>query len=308
MKNLSELFDGGSKETQRKKRITFYTICVTLAVLAVMMVFLLVTVIASNINIKPKSTDEEGIDVNIGETTEINIGNDKLYSGNLLALNHANRYNGDPQVFSMQECETRPKTDNNTNAYTVSNKTTTFATQETIDAFNKLVKDFYAKTKNDNIKVVKAYNPDAADTQDALFSAGTTLQLEYFVVDEAGNASGSEVFSSTGDYAWVYNNAAKYGFVNVTVDGKASAIFRFVGIEHATAMVSRKLSVDAYIEWLKANTSPEAPLASKSGNRNYAIYYIAANGNHVVPAKYEYTVSGNNTDGFIITVKLPSGE
>jgi hypothetical protein len=49
------------------------------------------------------------------------------------------------------------------------------------------------------------------------------------------------------------------------------------------------------------SATPEAPLLTKIGKYTYASYFIADGADQVVPADYNYTVSGNNSDGYIIT-------
>ena len=111
-------------------------------------------------------------------------------------------------------------------------------------------------------------------------------------------------------YSWIYSNAHKYGFILLSSEaqtdenGKSlgSNVFRYVGAPHAIAMVTKKLSFEDYLDYLKSNTSADAPLSVKSSGKTYAIYYFEASAEHVVPTEYSYTVSGNNTDGYIITV------
>ena len=49
-------------------------------------------------------------------------------------------------------------------------------------------------------------------------------------------------------------------------------------------------------------------LKVNDGTKNYDIYYVPANVNNVtevpVPTDKTYTISGNNIDGFIVTVTL----
>ena len=84
MKNISELFDGGTREMQKKKRVTFYTICVTFALLAATLIFLLVTLVAISIGNAKDRNNEDDEPVNIGPTEIITLDNTQIYSGNLL--------------------------------------------------------------------------------------------------------------------------------------------------------------------------------------------------------------------------------
>ncbi len=288
----------GTIQEQRKKKTVFFAICATLALLIVMLLVLTVSLALSSG--KGNETDEPtDTPISIGETQNDVISSDEIYKGNLLVLTEDNPYHGEPTVESMQEYADRPTlSDGETNSYTVSDKTTC-ATPEMLKAFNDMAKAFYEKTKNEYLIVSGGYGNDNS----AVFSAGTAVELMYYH-DYESNHNDKRELTKEGDYAWIYNNAAKYGFVNVTVDGQASNIFRYVG-DHATA-VKQYGSVEKYVNHLKNNTSPEKPEAVKSGTGTYAVYYLAANGELVVPAKYSYTVCGDNSNGFIVTVKIPA--
>ena len=69
---------------------------------------------------------------------------------------------------------------------------------------------------------------------------------------------------------------------------------------------SEKLQME-YIDKVKEHTN-ESPLEVTVGNKLYQIYYAAANAagdtEVPVPSNKTYTVSGNNVDGFIVTVSM----
>ena len=76
-------------------------------------------------------------------------------------------------------------------------------------------------------------------------------------------------------------------------------VFRYVGKAHATYMKEKSIAtVEEYVELLKTKNS-SAPLSL--GNKVYA-FYVANTATAAVSSKYAYTVSGNNIDGYIVTV------
>ncbi len=312
MKNISELFDGGTREMQKKKRVTFYTICVTFALLAATLIFLLVTLVAISMgNAKDKSTEDDE-PVNIGPTEIITLDSTEIYSGNLLLLDNEHSFKGNAEVILMSsEDKERPQTDMGTNAYTIGETNRFSGTEDAVDALNNMIKDFYKSVRDDNIYISNAYDTERVDTQDAIYASGTAFELKYYSAAADKNWSKKDSIYGVSTYNWIYNNAHKYGFVvvngvnGVDENGKeiGSSVFRYIGIPNATAAKSSKQSFDAYLEALKA-TTPEAPISTKVGTVRYAIYYISASAEHKVPTDYEYTVSGNNTDGYIITVDL----
>lgn len=311
MKNMSELFDGGTKELQKKKKVTFYAICVTLALLAATLIFLLITVVAISIgNAKDKDKESSDEPVNIGPTEIITIDSAQLYSGDLLLLDNEHSFKGNANVILMKSKE-RPQTDTGTNAYTIGEMGKFSGTEEAVDALNNMIKAFYKASKDDNIYVSNAYNTEKVDTQDAIYTSGTAFELKYFSAAADKDWSKKDSIYGVSTYNWIYNNAHKYGFIvlsginGVDENGKeiGSSVFRYIGIPNATAAKAAKQSLSVYLEALKA-TTPEEPLSAKVGTDRYAIYYLSATAEHKVPTDYEYTVSGNNSDGYIITVDL----
>ena len=120
---------------------------------------------------------------------------------------------------------------------------------------------------------------------------------------------------------WIYQNCYKYGFVVRYPEGKGSITgvsdytfcLRYVGIPHATYMYQNNLCMEEYLDLLKNSFSSAATrlTISAADGFDYDVYYVAASGSDVttidVPtSNFEYTVSGDNRRGFIVTVKKPA--
>ena len=101
--------------------------------------------------------------------------------------------------------------------------------------------------------------------------------------------------------AWFDKNAAKYGFIESFEDA-----YRFVDVPHAKYMTDEDLSLAEYIEYLKENTSADQVLTVKASGEEYAIYYVDCNvGDKIeVPEDADFTVSGTNEGGVVVTVIL----
>lgn len=137
--------------------------------------------------------------------------------------------------------------------------------------------------------------PDGADKK-AEYMTGLLVLLSDFT------SSYTRVELSDAYRAWFDNNAAKYGFVEADED-----IYRYVGTAHAKYMTDNKLSLANYLSYLKSETSAETVLKVQDANgAEYAIYYVSAEAGATVkvPAEGEYTVSGTNEGGVVITVSL----
>jgi hypothetical protein len=303
MKDLSEIFEGGTLETQKKRKITFYCICVTLALIAVMLVILavfgVVTLIVNNSSNEPAGQE---IQVSIGATIPSTFDADQLYSGTLLILDDNHKYQGKTEFIILRNAENRPKTSTGGHAYSILSKGATDeldfrGSPEAVDALHLMIKEFYMAKGDDNLCIVNAFTKANADTIDPIYASGNSFAFNYYFEYPGEDKS----IYGVDKYSWIYNNAHKYGFINVeTGEESGSNVFRYVGIPHATYMRTKKLDLEAYIELLKSAT-PEAPLLTKIGKYTYASYFIADGADQVVPADYNYTVSGNNSDGYIIT-------
>jgi D-alanyl-D-alanine carboxypeptidase len=82
--------------------------------------------------------------------------------------------------------------------------------------------------------------------------------------------------------------------------------YRYVGAPHASYMHENGLCFEEYIAEVKTHTKDD-PLTVAVDGVVSLIYYVPASEEGdtdvTVPKDKEYTVSGNNFDGFIVTVK-----
>lgn len=107
--------------------------------------------------------------------------------------------------------------------------------------------------------------------------------------------------------------AAGYGFIERYPAGKEAVTgighepwhFRYVGIPHAFIMAENNLTLEEYIEFIKAYPYGEHCFRYLWNRLDISVSYLKADGSgdtilEIAP-KMPYSVSGNNTDGFIIT-------
>lgn len=117
------------------------------------------------------------------------------------------------------------------------------------------------------------------------------------------------------DFNWIYENAHKYGFINrypnaceghTGFNSNVRIHLRYIGIEHATYIYENGCCLDKYLEDLRDNYSYENPLEFTANGKTYKVYYVAYTGNPTsipVPEDKTYSISGNNMNGFIVTVE-----
>lgn len=129
-----------------------------------------------------------------------------------------------------------------------------------------------------------------------------------------------------GEYSWIYENAHRYGMIlryteqnkHITGYMAESWHFRYIGPIHASLVRKMGVAYEEYIGFLK-DFQFDNPLEYKhSDTEFYRIYYVPMNNDADVTEvplpyeafgsdgrKWEYTISGNNADGFIVTLKIP---
>lgn len=117
------------------------------------------------------------------------------------------------------------------------------------------------------------------------------------------------------EIAWIKTYGADYGFVLRYDEGKETVTgnefepdhIRYVGVPHALYMKDNDLSLEEYVDYIRTYTRYDKPLEYKNGNTTYVIYYFPAGAGYetsvLVPEGLEYTISGDNMGGFIVTAK-----
>ena len=167
--------------------------------------------------------------------------------------------------------------------------------------------------------VMQNLHPMLTDAKKAVGEGPVTIDAAYDMVQAGAEpnpeyATGLLVLlsDSTSDYyervelseayrKWFDENASKYGFVKSFEDA-----YRYVGVEHAKYMADQKLTLADYIAYLKENTNHEKglQLTGADGETYYVYYVTAKSGESIkVPAEGDYTISGTNEGGVIVTVK-----
>lgn len=105
-----------------------------------------------------------------------------------------------------------------------------------------------------------------------------------------------------------------YGFIERYPSGKEEITgiahepwhFRYVGYPHSEIMNEKGLTLEEYIDFLKKYPRDGKHLTTCRNGRTIEIFYAAAGTPEtttlVLPCKTLYQVSGNNSDGYIVTL------
>lgn len=121
-------------------------------------------------------------------------------------------------------------------------------------------------------------------------------------------------FNGEGEWAWITENAHRFGLILRYPEGKAALTgiayepwhFRYVGVPHAAAMQKLGMCLEEYHAYLRTFPYEGEHLFLTLGADRYEIWFERGSDAHL-PIEGEYTVSGNNVDGLIITRKLLDG-
>ena len=122
-------------------------------------------------------------------------------------------------------------------------------------------------------------------------------------------ADGSQgSFSESRNAVWMRENCGRFGFIRRYAEDKTEITgisneawhFRYVGFPHAAYMMENNLCLEEYLEYLRNNTSEASPLVIKGNTGSFKVYYTTER--TIAKPSGSYTVSGDNMEGFIITV------
>lgn len=189
-----------------------------------------------------------------------------------------------------------------------------------LEAFHRMIKDFYALKKDAKLVVNGAYRTADEQKQISQSSVGKSDHHSGYLVSVRYRTDSGKTTSLPDDYyAWFRDNAYKYGFVIRYPDGKESVTgvsdynyaFRYVGYAHAYYMHENGLCLEEYISLLQKKYSDsrgtgEHLRITTGDGKIYDIYYVPAPTEITtvpVPKGLTYEMSGTNTNGFVITVE-----
>lgn len=270
----------------------------------------------------PVSTEEE----QKVEEGKVALSREDLGKGNLVVVND----NYPLRIYD--ESELVIIAEENGGAYQVKNKTVKL-NKEAVEALNELLADFKKVQGSHALNIVSGYrdfNEQERIHYETLVAQGqehtnqyvakpdrsehhTGLAVDFGIYHSDGT---SKEYDGTGIYSWINENAYKYGFVLRYAEEKKEKTgisyepwhFRYVGKVHAGIMTELNLCLEEYITYLKNYsyyTNPGQSITDSA--KNYSIYYVPAENDITyvpVPTSKPYMISGNNIDGFIVTVEL----
>ena len=242
-----------------------------------------------------------------------------LSEGNLVLVNA-------DHGFDAAAARTVPIYDEKTDSYLVAGSDLS-VTAETMQALNRWMDAFSAQTGVTDVNIVAGWRSEADQTElydNAVFTKGqahadayialpghsehhTGLAVDLDTYDLESGVSGG--FDGDGAYAWAAEHAWEYGFIQRYPPGKSEVTgisfeswhYRYVGLPHSYIMSTENLCLEEYINYLRSYPFSGQHLFVECLGQSYEIYCCAGS-EIAVPAEGEYTVSGDNAGGMIVTV------
>ena len=227
--------------------------------------------------------------------TLTDLGEEAIYTGELVLVNNWTLYH-----FPEKQELVSIYAEKNDSYYVAGSEV--YLAPAAMEALNAMLGDFTAQGGSKSVNVVAGYRTeefqqhlfDQSAEQNGLEHAQqyvaqpggsehhTGLVVDLSIYHDNGT---SEEYHGTGEYAWINGNCQNYGYVVRYAEDKADLTgianepwhFRYVGVPHATQRVKEGLCLEEYIDCLKEAYLPD------SG---------------------DYTVSGNNVDGIIVTCRV----
>ena len=275
-----------------KQQVQKITLIVIAALTILALVLLLVIVIAS---VNPANPFD--ISDGFSNVVDYTVTDKDLQTGSLVLADDNHRYN---YTFSADELDVIGTYRNNNlvndeegkaiGKYYMNNQSQMKLTKEAMVATHNMLVEAEKSVQKDDILIAFTYGYNEADNEEY-----NTALLIYLTNYENGKLDKS--YSK-----WFDENAAKYGFIESFEDG-----YRYVGVAHAKSISGSKdiTSVADYVKYLKENTNVNKTIAVEVDGATYKTYYVAcAAGDTIkVPADKDYTISGTNEGGVIVTVK-----
>lgn len=253
---------------------------------------------------------------------------EEIKKGDLLLVNAEHEYS-----FYVPGSDIVSVYSNKNGDYLVSD-TNVSLRKDVISKINEMMTAFKTDTGLSNIMIRTGYRDKA--TQEKLYQSKVDVEGEAEAKKTVSPPGCSDYHTATAFYAviytdntvqplnydakyssWILENCHKYGFIRRFAPDKADITgisvdewhFRYVGVPHAEIMYSENMCLEEYIEYLRKYPVAGEHLKYTCGDGSeYEIYFSEANTDKPsyvpLPKEGEYTVSGNNIDGYIVTLKV----
>lgn len=206
-----------------------------------------------------------------------------------------------------------------------------FISKIPLQHFNAMMEKFEKQTGKHDIIVTSAYRTLSQQIdilKEKADSYGKDKALDWamlpgFSEHHTGYAMDISIYTDQGnyiryrgqdEYRWINENSYKYGWIrrysgdkkDITGIANEEWHYRYVGVPHSYIITAKDICLEEYIDYIKQYTAEDKHLKIKCPQGKYEIYFVPSTGDETeiwVPKEKEYSISGNNVDGFIVTIK-----
>ncbi len=270
-----------------------------------------------------------------GKPFTVTVSEAQMHMGDLILVNYAY-----PYAFAESEVDKIQTVTSAKNEFYLARDSKVSLRSDFIDVINTLMADMYEVNGNRYMQVNSAYR--SYDDQVNTYEYYKELNGEEYAKNYVATPGYSEhhtglavdfnvykdgyiyYVESYDGCAWFRENAKEYGIIlryepdkqYITGINGETWHYRYVGAPHAEIMYDLDLCLEEYIDYLRDYTpdkmlcydgenliSMDAYESTEDGV--YAVYFVASQGEETkitVPAGVEYSISGNNVDGYVITL------
>ncbi len=249
----------------------------------------------------------------------ISVSTADVCRGYLILVNGANEYNFDieEKIIGLYQNEDKSST------YGLSTISISCA-ESVLTYLNEMIDAYYEDTGDAKTVInsgYRTYDDQSGILQSRIESVGEEQAYAYVALPGHSEHHTGYAFDivSTGenkDGNWLPNHCQEYGFIQRYRADKEEITgilyeywhYRYVGIPHAEIMMNENYCMEEYIALLKGYSYSEPLYYTVDSGDTYAIYTVPVSDGETtdvpVMKNAEYTISGNNVGGFIVTIKL----
>jgi len=203
--------------------------------------------------------------------------------------------------------------------------------QTMIQQLNRMMKTFEMSTGKHDMILTSGYRTIEEQEevlQEKIELLGEEEALEWAMLPKysehhTGYAMDMSIYTDQGnyirykgqdEYGWINQNCHKYGFIRRYSSDKEAITgvvneewhYRYVGIPHAYIIATKNFCFEEYIEYLKQYRYDTKHLIMTCEQGKYEIYFVPSEQRETevwVPGEESYSISGNNVDGYIVTIE-----
>ncbi len=281
---------------------------------------------ASDIEIEITEPETEAPDPNQLTFITNAVKTTDKFKGDLILVNNDVEYiGGNEQLAVINE-----KLDEDGRTSFVGNDYNMQILEKVYEPLASMLDDFNEATNYDDIVIIGGYRTKERQQElydEDLASTGNDTSERVALPGHSEHESGYALdfttsttwdYDGTGKYDWINKNCCKYGFILRYAEDKTDITniqyepwhYRYVGIPHANYIYDNGLCLEEYIDLVREHPYDGEHLKFKdTENKEYEVYFFPSDDSSEttfvpIPASLKYDISGNNVDGFIVTVYL----